>query len=430
MREAVGSSVGNAGAVIVGASQAGLQLATSLRALDYAAPITLVGAEQHLPYQRPPLTKGFLADGSDAGSLAFRAASFYAERGIRVLLGTRVARVGLPASGGAGEAVTDTGEVLAFDALALTVGARPRRLAVPGADLDGVCYLRKLEDAVELRRRLATADRIVVVGGGFLGLEAAAVARSAGKTVTVVEAFDRLLARSVAPEVSRFYLGTHRDRGVDVRLGSTVCELAGAAGRVSGVVLADGSTLPADLVLVSVGVTPRTELAEQVGAECDRDGLGGIVVDGSARTTVPGVVAAGDCTVQPDPLTGRGRVRLESVHNAIMQAKVAAACLAGRTGPAPEVPWFWSDQYDLKLQIAGLKDGYDHHVLRGDPGSGRFSVLYYRDGALLGIDAVNRAGDYLAVRRALGRRGTIDPVAARDPGVALKDLVRLECPRV
>jgi 3-phenylpropionate/trans-cinnamate dioxygenase ferredoxin reductase component len=421
---------GEAGAVIVGASQAGLQLATSLRALDYPAPVTLVGCEQHLPYQRPPLTKGFLTDGSDAGSLAFRAASFYADQGIRVLLGTRVVGVEAPGPGRAGEVVTDAGEVLACDALALTVGARPRRLPVPGAELDGVCYLRKLEDAVELRRRLATADRIVVVGGGFLGLEAAAVARSAGKAVTVVEAFDRLLARSVAPEVSRFYLRTHRDRGVDVRLGASVVELTGTGGRVDGVVLADGSTLPADLVLVSVGVTPRTELAEQAGVECDRSGLGGIVVDGAARTSVPGVVAAGDCTVAPDPLTGLGRVRLESVHNAIMQAKAAAASLAGRAGPAPEVPWFWSDQYDLKLQIAGLKDGYDHHVLRGEPGSDRFSVLYYRDGALLGIDAVNRASDYLAVRRALSRGVPIDPVAAADPGVALKDLVQLASPRV
>ncbi len=425
MGEAAGTA-GAVGAVIVGASQAGLQLATSLRGLGFTAPITLVGAEQHLPYQRPPLTKGFLATGTDAGSLAFRAASFYAERGIRVLLGTRVERVELPADGRAGGAVTDTGEVLRFDRLALTVGARPRGLDVPGADLDGVCYLRDLEDAVELRRRLADTGRIVVIGGGFLGLEAAAVARSAGKAVTVVEAFDRLLARSVASEVSRFYLRTHLDRGVDVRLGVTVTELTGAGGRVCGVVLTDGTTLSADLVLVSVGVTPRTELAEQVGAECD----GGILVDGSGRTSVPDVVAAGDCTVRPDPLTGRGRVRLESVHNAITQAKAAAASLTGSSGPPPEVPWFWSDQYDVKLQIAGLKDGYDHHVLRGEPEEGRFSVLYYRGGALLSIDAINRAGDYLAVRRALGQGGTIDPVAARDADASLKDLVRLECPHV
>lgn len=416
----MGGAAGEAGALIVGASQAGLQLATSLRALGYPAPVTLVGAEGHLPYQRPPLTKSFLATGDDAGSLAFRTAAFYPEREIGIVLGTRVRRVELGVDGHAGRAITDTGEVLRFDQLALTVGARPRRLDVPGAELDGVCYLRDLEDAVELRRRLADAAAIVVIGGGFLGLEAAAVSRSAGKAVTVVEACDRLLARSVAPEVSDFYERTHRERGVEVRLGVTVGELTGTGGRVTGVTLSDGTSLAADLVLVAVGAVARTELAEHVGARCE----GGIVVDRAARTSVPGVVAAGDCTVQPDPRTGSGRVRLESVHNAIAQAKVAAATLSGVSGPAPEVPWFWSDQYDLKLQIAGLKDGYDQHVLRGDPAGGRFSVLYYRDGALLGIDAVNRAGDYLAVRRALGQRVTVDPRAAADEDVSLKDLVR------
>jgi 3-phenylpropionate/trans-cinnamate dioxygenase ferredoxin reductase component len=416
----MGIADGGAGTVIVGASQAGLQLATSLRAHGYAEPVTLVGAERHLPYQRPPLTKEFLAAGGDAAALVFRAPAFYAERGIDVVLGTRVER--LEHDGDRGTAILDTGAVLAFDRLALTVGARPRRLAVEGAELDGVCYLRNLEDAVELRGRLGTTERIVVVGGGFLGLEAAAVARSAGKSVAVVEALDRLLARSVAPEVAAFYERTHRTRGVDVRLGVTVAELTGSGGRVTGVALSDGTHLPADLVLVSVGVAPRTELAEQVGAECD----GGILVDGAARTSVPWVVAAGDCTVQPDPRTGSGRVRIESVQNAITQAKAAAASLAGAAGPTPEVPWFWSDQYDLKLQIAGLKDGYDHHVLRGDPDGGRFSVLYYRGATLLGIDAVNRAGDYLAVRRALGQRATIDPIAAGDAAVALKDLVRVD----
>jgi 3-phenylpropionate/trans-cinnamate dioxygenase ferredoxin reductase subunit len=276
-----------------------------------------------------------------------------------------------------------------------------------------------VHDAVRLRGELAGAETVVVVGGGFIGLEAAAVARSLGKAVTVVEAADRLLARAVAPVLSGFYRRAHERRGVTVRLGTGVTELTGDGGRIRGVRLSDGTELPADLVLVGVGVVPRTELAEQLGLDCD----GGIVVDRFARTSRPGVVAAGDCTVLPNPLTGEGRVRLESVQNAVSQAKTAAATLAGRPEPYTAVPWFWSDQFDLKLQIAGLSTGYDDVVLRGEPDTERFSVLYYREGELLAVDAVNNVADYLTVRKALTQGGTIPAAEAAHADVPLKGLI-------
>ncbi|MFF9126630.1 NAD(P)/FAD-dependent oxidoreductase [Streptomyces sp. NPDC014889] len=409
------------GTLIVGASQAGLQLAVSLRQLGDTEPITLVGEEVHPPYQRPPLSKEFLTGETDLEALALRDPSFYADAAIGLVSGERVTEVALSPSGppGSGTAATAGGRSFAFDRLALTVGAGPRRLTVPGAGLDGIRYLRDHDDATALRQRLGCASRVVVVGGGFIGLEAAAVARALGKDVTVVEAADRLISRAVAPVVSEFYRRAHLRRGTRVLLSAAVAGFDGAHGRVTTVELADGTTLPADLVLVGVGVLPRTELAELLGLECDH----GIVVDGRARTSNPHIVAAGDCTVQPHPLTGLGRVRLESVQNAVAQATAAAASLLGRPAPQSAVPWFWSHQGDLKLQIAGLSGGYDQHVVRGEPDSERFSVLYYRQDELLAIDAVNSPADYMAVRRALAQGATFPASAAADRGIPLKTLL-------
>ncbi|MFG3065364.1 NAD(P)/FAD-dependent oxidoreductase [Streptomyces sp. NPDC048231] len=409
------------GTLIVGASQAGLQLAVSLRQLGDTEPITLVGEEIHPPYQRPPLSKEFLTGQTDLESLALRTPSYYTDAGIDLVPGERVTEVDLSPSGrpGSGSAKTPSGRVFAFDRLALTVGAGPRRLAVPGAELDGIRYLRDRDDAAHLRQRLTTASRVVVVGGGFIGLEAAAVARGFGKDVTVVEAADRLISRAVAPVVSEFYRRAHVRRGTRVSLSAAVAGFDGERGRVTGVRLADGTRLPADLVLIGVGVLPRTELAEHLGLECDR----GIVVDAGARTSDPHVVAAGDCTVQPHPVTGLGRVRLESVQNAVAQATTAAATLLGTPAPQRAVPWFWSYQGDLKLQIAGLSGGYDQHVVRGDPDSERFSVLYYRQDELLAIDAVNSPADYMAVRKALTQGTTVPASVAGDSGTPLKALL-------
>jgi 3-phenylpropionate/trans-cinnamate dioxygenase ferredoxin reductase subunit len=386
------------GALIIGGGQAAVHIAVALRESGYGEPITLLSAEAQPPYQRPPLSKGFLAGTVDAASLELRTSAFYAQHRIAVISSACVEGLRLTdGTAGAGWAVTDDGRRFAFDRLALAVGARPRRLAVPGTELDGVHYLRSIEDADRLRHELLAADRVMVVGGGFIGLEVAAVARYLGKSVVVVEALDRLLSRSVAVVVSDFLRRAHAARGVEFLLGTTVSALHGANGRVVAAELSTGARRPVDLMLVGVGVVPRTELAEQIGLVCDR----GIVVDGSARTSNPAIVAAGDCTVLPDPQRGEGYVRLESVHNAVSQARVAAASLVGRPALYREVPWFWSDQYDLKLQIAGLMSGYDRAVVRGVPQAGAFSVLYYRQGRLLGIHAVNRPADYLAVRRAL-----------------------------
>jgi 3-phenylpropionate/trans-cinnamate dioxygenase ferredoxin reductase subunit len=408
-----------AGTLVVGASQAGLQLAVSLRDAGDDGPITLVGAEPHAPYQRPPLSKAYLHGSAELEQLWLRTPDFLASQGITLITGERIDMLDLHSGGPSGTATTANGRVLSFNRLALTVGARPRRLTVPGANLDGVTYLRTAGDASALRRLQSDAESVVVIGGGFIGLEAAAVARSQGKSVAVVEAADRLIGRAVAPVVSDFYRDAHFRRGVDIRLGAQVVSIGGVHNRVRAVQLSDGSRLPADLVIVGIGVEPCTELARQL----DLESAGGIVVDKYARTSNPTVVAAGDCTVQPHPLTGEGRVRLESVQNAISQAKTAAATLAGLRVPNDAVPWFWSDQYDLKLQIAGLSTGHDEYVVRGDIAGDAFSVLYYRDGGLIAVDAVNTPGDYMAVRKALSQGAMIPSDAAADSTVALRELI-------
>jgi 3-phenylpropionate/trans-cinnamate dioxygenase ferredoxin reductase subunit len=408
-----------AGTLIIGASQAGLQVAVSLRGAGDTAPITLVGDEPHAPYQRPPLSKAFLTGETALERLSLRTPEVMADLDVTLVTGERIDRVALTEGGPSGTARSAGGREFGFDRLALTVGARPRRLGVPGADREGVTYLRTADDAMALRALQSDARSVVVIGGGFIGLEAAAVARALGKSVTVLEASDRLIGRAVAPVVSEFYRAAHTRRGVDVRLGAQVVSFGGSGRRVEAVHLADGSRIRADVVIVGIGVEPCIQLARQLDLETS----GGIVVDAHARTSNPTVVAAGDCTVQPNPLTGLGRVRLESVQNAISQAKAAAATLAGRSEPNESVPWFWSDQYDLKLQIAGLSASHDRHVLRGDVDGESFSVLYYRDGALLAVDAVNAPGDYMAVRKALTQGATISPEAAADPAVALRGLI-------
>lgn len=406
------------GVLIVGASQAGAQLAASLREFGATCPITLVGAEEHLPYQRPPLSKAFLKGSADADSLQLRAASFYADNDINVVTGEWIASIKLdtddPVAGGT--ATSASGRTFDFHQLALTVGGAPRRLPVPGGDLDNVFYLRNLADATALKSSLEAAQRVVVVGGGFVGLEAAAVANGLGKQVVVVEALDRLMARAVAPAVSEFYRAAHERRGVRVLLDTGVVGLTGD-GTVTGVELSDGTALPADVVLVGIGLVAHTELADQLGLDVQ---AGGIVIDEHARTNVPGVFAAGDCTVLR---SAGGLLRIESVGNAIAQGRAAAATMAGVHDPLSAVPWFWSDQGDLKLQIAGLSTGYDDVVLRGQPETEQFSALYYRGEQLIAIDSVNAPRDYMAVRKILEAGGNVPRAAADDVAVQLKSFL-------
>jgi 3-phenylpropionate/trans-cinnamate dioxygenase ferredoxin reductase subunit len=407
------------GTLIVGAGEAGLQLAVSLRQKGYTDPVTLIGAEDQAPYQRPPLSKAFLSGDMDEVNLALRTEEFYSKNEIEVLTGTRITGIALDEEGHGGVATTSRDHTISFTKLALTTGSRPRKLNLPGKDLDGICYLRGIPDARSLRTRLAKAGRVVVIGGGFIGLEAAAVARQRGLAVTVVETFDRLLQRVAAPPISDFYKKAHEKRGIQIILGSGVTALHGTNKKVSGVELSNGTIIPADLVIVGVGVEPRTELAEKLGLDCDR----GIIVDNGARTSNPAIVAAGDCTIQPHPLYPAEKIRLESVQNAVDQAKVAASSLLGEPRPTPAVPWFWSDQGDLKLQIAGLSNGYDDFLVRGEPDTEHFAVLYYRDGRLIAADAVNSPHDFMAAKRALTMGSTIDRSRATNTDLPLKTLI-------
>lgn len=404
--------------LIVGAGQAGLQIAVSLREGGYDGAVTIVGSEQYTPYQRPPLSKAFLHGEADIESLELRAADFYEENRITLMCGETVATIEF--DGATGRAVTESGRELTFDGLALATGSEPRRLSIEGADLDGVLSLRDIRDAVDLKGRWDAASNVVVIGGGFIGLEVAAGATKDGKAVTVLEALDRLIARAVSPEMSEFLRAAHERRGTSVRLGARISRLVGDSGKVTGVELEGGEVIPADIVMVGIGVVPRGQLAEQLGLETIN---GAVVVDEFAQTSRPGIVAAGDSVLLPHPLGGGTQVRLESVQNAVDQAKIAALTLLGQKVAYDSVPWFWSDQADLKLQIAGLSTGYDATVLRGDPNTEKFSILYYRDGRMIAIDTVNHVHDYLSAKRALAAGQTVDPEAAADDSIALKTLV-------
>lgn len=408
------------GTVIVGASQAGVQLAVSLRDAGYTAPITLVGAETHAPYHRPPLSKKPLAGPDDVASLVLRSESFYHDRGIDLVLGQRIVRAERGAAGGVVE--TADGSLRPFRDLALTVGARARRLLAPGADLPGVVHLRSVDDAIDLWSRLDRAHHVVVVGAGFVGLEAAAVAAARGHHVTVVEAGERVMARAVSPVMSDFFTAAHRRRGVEVLLGAGVERILGDVHvGVTAVQLSDGRVLPADLVVVGIGVEPRTELAPSLGLVCE----GGIVVDEYSRASDGRTVVAGDCALMPNPAPGGiGRRRIESVNNAVEQGKNAAATLMGRAESYRLTPWFWSDQADLKLQMVGDIAADDQLVVRGASSSESFTVLHYRGGMLTGAQCVNRPVDFTAVRAALSRGLTVPEAGVEDPAVPLKTLVR------
>ena len=385
-------------AVIVGASHAGAQLAANLRREGWSGEVVLIGDEGGLPYHRPPLSKGYLAGKNGLDDLLIRGADFYEKQHIRLLNATVEAihrsakRVSL-----------STGDTLTYTKLALCTGARARRLPTPGVDLPGIHYLRTAAD-VELIRAAATPGRrVVIVGGGYIGLETAASLCSLGMNVTVLEATERVLERVTAPEVSAFYTRIHNGEGVEIRTHALVEAFFGNGG-VQEVVLADGEPIPADLVIVGVGVVPNTELASAAGLSVDN----GIVIDDQARTSDPDIVAAGDCTSHTMARYG-SRIRLESVSSAGEQAKIAAATICGKHSAIAALPWFWSDQYDLKLQIAGLNAGYDEVLLSGDPSRERdFSCFYFRESELIAADCVNRPRDFMSSKRAISQQLRVD----------------------
>lgn len=398
--------------VIVGGGQAAAQAVQSMRQGNYAGAITLVGEEAYPPYQRPPLSKKFLAGEIERERLFLRPATFYAEKNVTLATGRRVEEVDLAAR----RVRLDDGRTLDYTRLLLATGSRVRRLEVPGAELPGVHYLRTIADVDGFSAALKPAARVVLVGAGFIGLEVAAVAAQRGCHVTVIEGAERVMGRAVSPAVSKFYAGAHAAAGVVFHFGAAIRAFEGAE-RVTAVTTAAGAAFPCDVAIVGIGVVPNVELAAAAGLACDN----GIVVDEFARTTDPNVVAAGDCTNHPIAPHGR-RVRLESVPNAVHQAKVAAATLLGAPVAYNEVPWFWSDQYDLKLQIVGLSTGYDEVVLRGDPETRSFAAFYLAGGELLAVDAINKPREFLAGKRLVAARAHIPAAQLADASFDLNAL--------
>ncbi len=413
------------GVVIVGAGQAGFQVAASLRMEGYEGAIALVGDEPNLPYQRPPLSKGFMAGKQDIAGTALRPLAFYENHRIELMTGAKVIgidRLDRSVRLASGRALRRS---LHYDALVLAVGARNRKLPVKGAELDGICYLRTDAEAVEIQQRLAQARDVVVIGGGFIGLELAAAARTLGKAVRVLEVQSRLMSRVVSPILSDFYRDVHTGQGVEISLGVGLSEFVGHQGKVSEAILSDGSVCPADLVLVGIGVVPNSELAGESGLTVSN----GIVVDQHLRTQDESIYAIGDCANHPNPFANpfahpldASRVRIESVQNAVDQAKCIAASIAGRSKHYRAVPWFWTDQFDINLQMAGLSGGYSQMVTRGEIESRKFSIFYFREDRLAAVDSVNRPGDHLAGRKLIGAGTEITPEQAADPSVDLKAL--------
>jgi 3-phenylpropionate/trans-cinnamate dioxygenase ferredoxin reductase subunit len=398
--------------VIVGGGQAAAQAVQSLRQQGFAGPITLVSDEPFAPYQRPPLSKKYLAGELPRERLLLRPASWYSDQGATLELGARAQELDLAAR----TVRLRDDRTLHYDRLLLATGSRVRRLDVPGSELDGVHYLRTVADVDAISAALRPSSRIVLIGAGYIGLEVAAVCAQRGFAVTVLEAANRVLARVVSPEVSAFYAASHRAAGVEIHHDAAVHALRGTS-RIEAVEAADGRRFPCDLAIIGIGIVPNVELAAAAGLPCDN----GILVDEYARTEDPRVVAAGDCTNHFSPLLGR-RVRLESVPNAIHQAKVAAATLLGTPTAYSEVPWFWSDQYDLKLQIAGLSTGYDEVVIRGDPATRSFAAFYVAAGQLIAVDAINRPRDFLHVKKLLANGIKVGAAELSDPEVDLAAL--------
>jgi 3-phenylpropionate/trans-cinnamate dioxygenase ferredoxin reductase subunit len=399
--------------VIAGAGHAGVQAAASLREDGFQEPIVLLSDEPDLPYQRPPLSKAFLKGDMDVHGLPLRAEAFFRDHRIDLRLGVRATRIDRLSK----RVETSDGNALEYGHLILATGARQRRLAAPGVDLPGVFSLRTIADATAIRERVGPGTKLVIVGAGFIGLEIAATAVGLGAQPTIVE-IARPMGRAVSPILSDFYLKAHAAAGVEFRIGRGVTEIRGAD-KAAAVVLTDGEVLPADFVVVGVGVTAEDALARECGLEC----ANGIVVDERLQTSDPAISAIGDCADFPNASLGF-HTRLESVQNAVDQAKCVAARLSGKPAPYDALAWFWSDQGDLKLMIAGLSHGVDAWVLRGEPESRAFSAFGFRQGKLAVVESVNRAGDHAAAKRIIGTTKTFTPEDAANPAFDLRALAK------
>lgn len=396
--------------IIVGAGHGGYQVAASLRQSGFSDRICLINDEAHLPYQRPPLSKAYIKGSAGPESLMFRPEKFYHDQTIELITGRAVSidRAGR-------KVLLASGETLAYGHLVLATGARNRLLDLPNANLPDVKYLRILDESEALRKIMPSKTRVVVIGAGFIGLEFAATARIKGLEVDVLELAPRVMARAVTAEVSDYFQARHREAGIRIHLGVQATSIEAEGGKVTGVSLSDGQHLPADLVVVGVGVLPNIELAAEAGLPA----AAGIIVDEYLSTADPNISAIGDCALFASPRFG-GSQRLESVQNATDHARSLAARLTGDRKPYDSRPWFWSDQGDDKLQIAGLTAGYDRVVLRGDPAKKAFSAFCYHGDKLLGIESINRAGDHMFGRRLQAMDRSITPEQAADESFDLK----------
>jgi len=400
--------------VIVGAGHAAGQVVASLLQKKFDGRITLLGAERWYPYQRPPLSKKFLAGEMSAERLYFKPQSFYDAPNIEVHLGTTVTVIDRAAQ----SVATADGRSFDYDFLVIATGSRPRELALPGSGLDGIHYLRGIDDVEGIRADMGRGKRMVIVGAGYIGLEVAAVANRLGQHVTLVEMADRVMSRVVSPQLSKFYQDVHTANGVQLRLSTGIDGFAGED-CVTDAILQNDERLPAETVVIGIGIVPNIELARDAGLDVSD----GVIVDDHCRTSDPNIYAVGDCTWHPNGVLGM-ELRLESVHNALEQAKTAAANICGADLCYAQVPWFWSDQYDLKLQIAGLSQGYDDVVIRGDMTGHSFSCLYLRQGELIAVDAVNSPKDFVQSKPLIAAHTRIDRDTLANTDVELKDMAQ------
>lgn len=401
--------------LIVGGGHGGAQAAIALRQEKFEGSIAIVGDEPEFPYERPPLSKEYLSGDKSFDRIMIRPEKFWEERDVAMVLGQRVTAVDPDAH----QVTLADGSTLGYGRMIWAAGGDPRRLVLDGHDLTGIHAVRTRAHVDQMMRELDDVRDVVVIGGGYIGLEAAAVLCKFGKKVTVLEALERVLARVAGEPLSRFYEAEHRAHGVDVRLGAAVNALEGADGKVTGVRMVDGSILPAQMVIVGIGIIPAVAPLLEAGAK----GANGVEVDGQCRTSLADIYAIGDCALHENRYAGGAEIRLESVQNANDQAKVAARTIMGIEDHYDAVPWFWSNQYDLRLQTVGLSSGYDQVVVRGDPADRAFTVLYLREGRVIALDCVNMVKDYVQGKALVVNGAVIDPARLADAAVPLKELV-------
>ncbi len=402
-----------AGVVIIGAGQAGAQAAISLRQMKYEGEITILGDESHLPYERPPLSKAFLLGEQPIEKSFLRSEDFYPDQNINLIRNAKVQSIDVGA-----KIVRYGDKELSYDDLIIATGTRAREISVPGSDLEGIAYLRTVDDALALQAMAENAKSVAVIGGGYIGMETASSLRKMGCEVTVFEFLDRMMARGVAPQVSEFFTKVHQDKGVTIQVSTGVTAFEGDTA-VEAVVTSNGDRVDVDLVIVGIGAVANDELAQQAGLECTN----GVVVDEFSRTSDANVYAVGDVAYTDNLSLGYG-IRLESVHNAIAQSKAAASAIVEQPKAYNEVPWFWTQQYDYRLQMAGVPMDDDEFVLRGSLEEGKFAVFALRDGVLKAVNACNSAQEYVVGMRLIGMKKSIAPEVLSDPSTNMKDLLK------